>query len=292
MTSLKFSSSDPSSVGSLLSDAHRFLKDVEVVNPDWHAELIVGGLLGYPRHELYLYSERIVPSDQLHEVILALNRRAAGEPTQYILGHTEFYGLKFLCDARSLIPRPETEILVEHTLKVLRKHPTAHVLDLGTGSGCIAVVLATEAPAAHVTASDVSPEALELARDNARLHKLETTIQFVTSNLFEHIRGPFDIITANLPYIGLKEAPSLMREVLDFEPDGALFGGEEGLDILTRAIEQAPGYLRTGGRFLLEIGFRQAERVAALLEAQGAFGHIQKIPDYQGHLRIVATTKL
>lgn len=292
MSSQIFALPDPVNVGTLLQSAHRFLEDAGIIHPDWHAELLVGGTLGMRRHELYLRSDEPVASDAATRVADALNRRAGGEPTQYILGHTEFYGLEFLCDARGLIPRPETEILVERAIDVLKNTPQAHVLDLGTGSGCIAVVLAKEYPMATIIASDVSPEALDLALDNARVHQVDKRIQFIASNLFDSVKGSFHLITANLPYVAEREAPDLMREVRDFEPGSALFGGLEGLDILRNAIDSAPLHLHVGGHLLLEIGYRQSEEVVDLLESRGAFGHIRQIPDYQGHIRVIRASKL
>ena len=292
MSSQIFALPEPVTVGTLLHSARRYLEAADIIHPDWHAELLVGGTLGMRRHELYLRSDEPVDTESATKVANALNRRAGGEPTQYILGHTEFYGLDFLCDARGLIPRPETEILVERAIDVLKDSPQAHVLDLGTGSGCIAVVLAKMYPMATITASDVSEEALDLAKDNARVHQVDRKIQFITSNLFESVKGLYHLITANLPYVAQREAPGLMREVRDFEPESALFGGLEGLDILREAIDNAPLYLHVGGHLLLEIGFRQSEKVVDLLETRGAFGHIYQIPDYQGHIRVIRASKL
>lgn len=292
MSSPLFELPQPVTIGTLVHSAHRFLEDAGIIHPDWHAELLVGGVLGLRRHELYLRGDEQVKPEPALQVADALNRRSAGEPTQYILGHTEFYGLDFLCDARGLIPRPETEILVERALDVLKNSPRAHVLDLGTGSGCIAVVLATEFPEASITASDVSEDALNLARDNARIHRVDAQIQFVVSNLFESVVGSFHLITANLPYVSRKEAPTLMREVRDFEPESALYGGQEGLEILGRAIDRAPLHLHAGGVLLLEIGFRQSEAVVDVLESRGAFSHIRQILDYQGHIRVIYASKL
>ena len=281
------------SVQELLHAAHLYLKSRSIVHPDWHAELIIGGILGMKRHELHLQTDRSVTGGETSTIRAALTRRAGGEPTQYVLGRTEFYGLPFVCDKRALIPRPETEHLVELALARLASLPaSARVVDLGTGSGCIAVALAVESSSAVITATDVDLDALALARANAELNGVAARISFVVSDLFGKLEGTFDLVVANLPYVSPAERPHLAAEVRDFEPTAALFAEEDGLLLLRRAIREAPRYLAPGGCLLLEIGYDQAEAVQEACRLTGAYGAIALYPDYQGHLRVLAAAKM
>jgi release factor glutamine methyltransferase len=272
----------------VLAHARRFLKNNNVVNADWHAELLVGGSLGLKRHELYLNRDRAIEAQMVYQIAGALERRVRGEPTQYILGETEFYGLPFKCDARALIPRPETELLVDLALRAAPDRGDApHLLDLGTGSGCIAVALAANLPGAQLVATDLSEEALALACENAEANGVQERIEFRTSDLFAAVPEVFDLIAANLPYVSTEAAKSLMREVREFEPTGALLAGPDGLSVLRRAVAEAPLHLKPGGSLLLEVGYDQAEAVLELLRATNAYREIRAHADYQEHLRVV-----
>jgi release factor glutamine methyltransferase len=281
------------SVRTLLRAAHLYLKARDIIHPDWQAELIVGGLLEMKRHELYLQTERTVTAGEVSTIRTALTRRAGGEPTQYILGTTEFYGLPFRCDPRALIPRPETEHLVDLALARLKSvGGNPRVLDIGTGSGCIAVALAATMPALHITATDVDENALALARENAALNGVADRVSFVVSDLFAELDGPFDLVVANLPYVSPGERPHLAVEVTDFEPPGALFADEDGLLLLRRVIGEAPARLVGGGCLLLEIGYDQADAVREACRLAGVYGDVVLHPDYQGHLRVLSAVKM
>ncbi len=217
-------------------------------------------------------------------------RRENGEPLPYILGHWEFYGLDFLVTPAVLIPRPETELLVEHALDWLRHHPACHrVADIGTGSGCIAIALATTIPDLQVFATDLSPQALEVARQNVAHHGVSERITFVQADLLElpdefHSRL-FDLIAANLPYIPRPTLGDL--PVSRFEPILALDGGDDGLDLIRRLVHKAGDHLSPHGCLLLEIEASQGEKAIAL--AQDAFpqARVTVIPDLAGHDRLV-----
>ena len=199
-----------------------------------------------------------------------LQRVADGEPVQYVVGNTDFRGRVFQCDKRALIPRPETEELVDLALGAVRKPGTdaPRIVDVGTGTGCIAISLALEQPGAHVLATEISPDALALARQNAGL--LGAEVDFRETDLLAGIAsGSLDLVVSNPPYVGLCEKHRMDADVLAHEPASALFAGEDGLDVIRRLLPQAAQALRPGGRLLLEIGDEQGPAVRALLETEG-----------------------
>ena len=216
-----------------------------------------------------------------------LKRRMQHEPCQYIIGHTEFYGLSFLVNEHVLIPRQDTELLVEEALKTTAED--SRVLDLCTGSGAVAVAIKHSRPDAAVTALDISKDALETAKKNAEQNGCE--IEFLLSDLFEELGAErkFDVIVSNPPYISETEYETLMPEVKDHEPSLALLAGEEGLDIYRRLITEAPRYLTKGGALLVEIGCSQAEAVSGLFKENG-FKEIKVIKDLAGLDRVVSGT--
>lgn len=278
----------------LLRAAEEYLSLRKVGDARMHAEWLLAHILGKSRHELYLRPQEETAPEAAETFAGLVTRRAVGEPTQYIVGETEFYGLKLHCDRRALIPRPETEFLVEKALELAlaieRKAVT--ILDLGTGSGCIAVSLAVHLPTARLVASDVEPAALELARINATRHGVEDRIEFRHSDLFAEIPEDFDLVVANLPYVSTGEKPLLQREVRDWEPAAALFAGADGLEYLEPVIRQAADHVWLAGHLLLEIGATQLAAVKGLLEVTGRFTEVRYVADYQGHPRVVVARRL
>jgi release factor glutamine methyltransferase len=274
--------------------ARVYLKAQGIVNPEWQAELLVGGVLGLKRHDLYLESERSVRPSEAATLRDVVTRRANHEPTQYILGQTEFYGLPFKCDRRALIPRPETELLVDKALLALAQmeSPPKRVLDLGTGTGCIAVAIAANDRSAHVTATDAAIEPLALAKENAHLNGVADRIDFVQSDLFAAVSGTHDLVVCNPPYIADGERKALMPEVRDFEPPEALFAGPEGLDFIRSVLRSAPDFLVKGGALLLEIGLGQAGPVHAMAGESGDYSDVVITPDYQGHPRVFSARRI
>jgi release factor glutamine methyltransferase len=208
-----------------------------------------------------------------------VKRRGAREPLQHVLGTAEFHGRTFACDKRALVPRPETEQLVELALEIAKDKPAATILDIGTGSGVIALTIALELPSATLHATDLSPDALALAAENATRHALTDRLVFHQADLFPPDDARFDLIIANLPYIPAEEIASLSPEVRH-DPASALDGGADGLDLIRRLIETAPDRLAPGGALLLEIGLGQADAVNTLLSAR-KFRDISVRPDYQ-----------
>ncbi len=218
-------------------------------------------------------------------------RRQTGEPLQYITGSSEFFGLPFSVGPGVLIPRPETEHLVEEVIRLAKDLPNPRIADIGTGSGIIAVALANAVPSAQITAIDCSPQALAIARENAALNHVESRITFLEGDLLVPVAGQrFDILASNPPYIPSADHDSLSVEVRDHEPHSALFAGEDGLDLYRRLIPDALPLLAPGGWLALEIGFGQQEPIEALLKGSN-FTEIRFMDDYQQIPRIAVARK-
>jgi release factor glutamine methyltransferase len=268
----------------VLQSTTAYFQQKKIENARLNIEHLLAHVLGKTRMELYLEFDRPLGDKELDQLRDLVRRRAQGVPLQHLLGTVEFHGRIFGSDARALIPRPETEQLVALILS-LDVPPGPRCVDVGTGSGVIALTFAAEWPAAQVQAVDSSAAALELAAENARRLDLAGRVEFITGSLLEACPGPFDVIAANLPYIPKAEIAGLAPEV-QHDPPGALDGGEDGLALISDCIAQAPGRLAPGGRLALEIGFDQAARVRGLLEAAG-FRDIRTEKDYQGFERFV-----
>jgi release factor glutamine methyltransferase len=235
-------------------------------------------LIAHPRKEL---SEE---QQDLYEEII--RRRLSGEPVQYIAGETEFYGLPFRVTPDVLIPRPETEHLVERAIQLAAEFTQPRIVDVGTGSGAIAVALATHLQDARITSIDVPEKALAVARENAERNGVSERMRFLAGDLLGPVAGEqFELVVSNPPYVPEADRASLSVEVRDYEPGVALFAGEDGLDVYRRLIPAAYNVLAPGGYVLMEIGYRQAEGVRALLAGSG-FEAIQFIPDLQGIARV------
>lgn len=247
-----------------------------VESPRLNAEHLLAAALGKKRLELYLEFDRPLGETDLAPLREKVRRRATGEPLQHLLGTAEFCGRTFRCDGRALIPRPETEELAEKILAL----PFARAADIGTGSGCIALTLAAERPAAALFAVDRSPDALALARENAAALGLDGRVAFLEGDLLAPLEGAFDLIAANLPYIPSAELPGLQREV-QHDPALALDGGPDGLALIARLVADAPALLAPGGRLALEIGLGQHEVLIEKLRAHG-YHDIRTDPDHQG----------
>jgi release factor glutamine methyltransferase len=267
-----------------------FFEKHGVESPRLNIELLLAHLLGKKRLELYLEFENEVDEANLGRLREMVRRRADGEPLQYIVGETEFHGLKFQVDRRVLIPRPETELLVETLLEDYRSAtPAAPVLvDLCTGSGCIAVTLARKLPAATIYALDASEDALAVARLNAERHEVQKMIRFFRGDLLEalpeNVRA--DAVVSNPPYVATGDLATLPKEVRDFEPKLALEAGKDGLDVYRRIAAEAAVRLSSDGRLYLELGAGQRAAVEDLLVAHG-FTISRVVRDLQGHERVI-----
>jgi release factor glutamine methyltransferase len=253
--------------------AAKELKEAAVDDPALIADLLLGFVINCERVRIISHPEERIPHDAFSNFQNLVFRSAKGEPVQYITGNREFYGLDFRVTPDVLIPRPETELLVESAINLIKSGSALgdRFIDIGTGSGCIAVAMAHEIPHATGWAVDVSGSALEIAHENARVHGVSDRISFVRGDLLEYFScSPiFDLILCNPPYIARKDYGSLPSCVRDYEPHRALFGGESGLEIYERLAPQAASRLVPGGYVLLEVGAGQADDVALLIKREG-----------------------
>jgi release factor glutamine methyltransferase len=283
----------------ILNWSAHYLKDHRVENPRLNAELLLARSLSLSREGLYVRLQSLIRREEKEKVEGLIKRRISGEPLQYILGHQEFWSIDFQVDSRALIPRPETELLVEQTLLILSENPLKRlpfVLEIGTGSGAVAIALAKEAKDIFMVASDISGDALRLAKENAASSGLLHRLKFVNGNLFDPFRlfrerEPFDLILSNPPYIPFPEIEGLDKEVRDYEPIIALDGGEDGLTFYRSIISQAPLYLKKGGWLLLEIGQAQGGKVSEFIDKGGDFSRPQLLKDLSGTERVIKAQK-
>lgn len=273
-----------------------YFEEKGVPSPRLDAELLLGEVLAMRRLDLYLNFDKPLQKDELQRYRVMVKRRSKREPLQYILGKTEFYSLELQVGPGVLIPRPETEILVDLALKTVRAQPISdqplRILDIGTGSGAISIALAKELPESEIIGVDISAPALVIARENVARHELNDRVHLLQSNLFGALTGPkFQLIVANPPYIKEGDGPSLMPEVRDFEPASSLFGGPDGLKFIRAIMTAAPAYLAPAGSLILEIGHDIAAGVRAEAELLG--NHFQApefFNDLGGLARIVRLT--
>lgn len=258
------------------------------------AEVLLAHTVQRDRAWLLAHSDDLLAAEHIAEFRALTARRAAHEPLQHLTGQQEFFGLALRVTPDTLIPRPETELLVEAVLNwtAEKSSPRAvRILDVGTGTGAIALALAQHFPTAQVLAVDISPAALEVARENAVRHHLANRIDFAESDLLAAVSGEtFDIIVSNPPYVSLADAQTLAPEVRDHEPHLALFAGDDGLAVYRRLIPQAQAAVVPGGLLALEIGFGQSEAVRALFN-EGLWKDIRILDDYAGIPRVVLATR-
>ena len=271
----------------LLQSTTAYFNKKGVEHPRLNIEHLLADALGKKRIDLYLEFDRVLSEQELEPLREKVRKRSDGVPLQHLLGHWEFYGREFRTDSRALIPRPETELLAELVLTEFSRgdQSAIRLVDVGTGSGILAITLALEQPAFRVTAVDLSEEALGLARENAERLRIADRIAFWRSDLLAQVSGPFDWIVANLPYLPTGDLETLQREV-KFDPVLALDGGKDGLTIVKRLIESIPGKLASNGTVALELGLGQAQRVRNFLAEQN-YHDISIKKDYQGIERLL-----
>jgi len=310
--------SEPSSatldVRGALREAIHSLREANVPSHTLATELLLMHALGRDRAWLYAHPEEALDAKQAARYFELVARRAAGVPTQYLTGKQEFWGLEFEVTPAVLIPRPETEHVVEVALERLGQNRTREPLriaDVGTGSGCLAIALARELPAVHITATDISAPALGVARRNAVRHCVADRIDFIECSLLEafveaqHLsraksrdaaplqpyHAPFHLIVSNPPYVGRAEEHLLPRDVREHEPVQALFAGEFGQELYASLIDQAGFLLPAGGLLVLELGYNSLERVDELVSAASGWMHISVTQDLAGIPRVLAAEK-
>lgn len=271
----------------LIQKTTPFFEKAGVPTPRLDIEILLAHVLGLRRMDLYVQFERTLTEPELDRLRPLVKRRAAREPLQHVVGTVEFCGVTLASDRRALVPRPETEILVERALALLPSEGAAAVLDVGTGTGAIALALLAARPMWNAVATDISPDALALARENAARAKLEARVEFREGDLLAALKEGegFDLVAANPPYIPSGALAGLQAEVRDHDPHIALNGGADGLDLVRRLVAATPKALKPGGWFLLEIGHDQATAVAGLLKGPEWAG-LTFTPDLQGHRRI------
>jgi len=246
-------------------------------------------VLGCDRAYLYAHPERPLTSEKNSRYDEALTQRARGVPSQYITGHQEFWGMDFIVGPAVLIPRPETEHLIETVMPLARAMDRPRIADVGTGSGCIAVVLASELPAAEIHATEISPEALEIARANAARHQVERRIRFHRTDLLEGLdSAAFDFVVSNPPYVGESEEDQVQLEVRKYEPRGAVFAGPSGLEVLERLVSQAQRVLKPGGWLVTEISGSIAAGMQRLLST---WSDVRMVNDLRHIPRVAAARR-
>jgi release factor glutamine methyltransferase len=269
----------------VLQSTTDYFKKRKIESPRLNAEQLLAHVLGRKRLELYLDFERSLNESELVPLRELVKRRGQGEPLQHLLGTVEFCGHTFLCDKRALVPRPETEELVELVIQSAINSQPSTILDVGTGSGVIALSLAAKFTEAKVHGVDISDEALQLAEENAKRLCLSQRVRFTKGSLLENLNERFEVIVANLPYISMPDRHLLSREVRH-DPDVALFAGDRGDESIRELIEQASARLRPGGLLALEIGLGQSEPLREFL-AQKNYHDIESKTDYSGTPRFL-----
>jgi len=263
------------------------LKENNIDEAHSKARRLLAFTLNVPKEYLIINNEKELSKQDFEYYKNYITRLINGEPIQYIIGKQEFMGIEFNVNKDVLIPQPDTEILVEETIKIAKEYNKPKVLDLCTGSGAIAVSIKKYIPEAEVFASDISIKALQLAKIN----KIDNNINFIESNLFENINNEFDIIVSNPPYIRTEEIKSLSKEVQN-EPLIALDGGQDGLDFYRDIIKQAHNYLKSNGKLCLEIGDEQKDAITQILKSNFNYTNIKYYKDLQGNDRVIIAEKM
>lgn len=280
-------------VGRVLEWTTQYLKQHGSDSPRLDAEVLLAHSRRCARIKLYTDFAEPLPDDVRAAMRELVKRRAAAEPVAYLVGHREFFSLDFVVTRDVLIPRPETETLVLEVIERAKSLPAPRILDIGTGSGCIAISLATQLPAAHVTAVDISPPALRIAQENAERHNVTDRMRFLLGDLFALVPTgeTFDFIVSNPPYVATEEWDALPPDVRQHEPRSALDAGLGGLAVLSRLAAEASPFLNPGGWLFLEFSPEQAEPLRAIAILQSAFDQVDVIKDLSGKARILAARR-
>lgn len=281
-----------------VKNAATLLSTAGITNARLDAEVLLSHIIMKDRVWLITHRDDVLDDNHQREFTDVIQRRTRREPLQHIIGNQEFWGLEFIVSPDVLIPRPETEFIIEAALAIVQDRNTpVRIIDLCTGSGCIAVSLAKELTAARVIATDASEKALAVARENTRRHGVSEHIRFLLGDLFEpleelDIRGQIDIIVSNPPYVQSGDLSTLQPEVRDYEPEMALIAGPGGTEIAKRIIQLAPVYLKKNGTLIMEMGLGQADALTRMVEATGAYGDRELLKDLAGIERVIVARKV
>lgn len=273
----------------LLNYGASLLEENKSLTTRLDAEVLMAFLLNKERSFLFMYPDNELDDSTIKAYLSLINERKNGKPIAYITNHQEFMGIDFYVNEHVLIPRPDTEILVESILKTLNKESPLNILDLGCGSGAIAVSLAYYLPKAFIYGVDIEPDALLISEKNAKRQGLDYRMKFISGNLFEPLSHniKFDVIVSNPPYIPTQEIEKLQVEVSNYEPRAALDGGIDGLDFYRKIISEAPKYIKDGGYLFLEIGYDQASDISDLMSENKSYTETEVIKDLAGLDRVI-----
>jgi release factor glutamine methyltransferase len=281
----------------LLNWVTQYLTEKHIDSPRLNAELLLSHVLQLKRIELYTQYNQPVTGQDLEKLRELVKRAGGHEPIAYLVGKTEFYSMEIIVTPDCMIPRPETELLVQRAIEFLRtRSGTQFVCDLCTGSGCIAVAIAKNYPNARIIATDICDAALAVAAKNIEMHQLQDKIKLLSGDLFEPIipqldTGKCDLIVCNPPYVSSSEYEKLDKNVKDYEPRLALFAGDDGMDIYKRIIEKVDQFLKPNGALIMEIGYSQGQAIKEMLEPNGIFADIKIEKDFHNNDRIVSAKK-
>ncbi len=278
----------PERLRDVLTMGTHILAQAQIERPRLEAEILLAHTLGKERPWLFAHSEERLPPHAWKQYLRQLKRRARGEPLAYILGEWEFYGLPFTVTPDVLIPRPETETLVRVALDLLSSaSPHTRVVDVGTGSGNIAITIAVHRPGIHIWATDISARALRVAQNNIQRHNVQEQVHLILADLISPLAGPLHLILANLPYVALEEAHTIDPHITLFEPPIAVWGGPQGIVYIRRLLRQAAHRLAPGGAAILEIGHRQKPLILRIIQEILPRARVRIHPDLAGHPRVV-----
>ena len=289
--------SDLLTIKGALDKSARYLKDKGVESSRLDAEVLLSTILGLRRIDLYLKFDRPLNEKEKGRYREFLKRRAQFEPVAYITGEKEFMSLPFYVNPSVLIPRPDTEILAETSMKKIRSRIAAHpekspeIFEIGAGSGALAVSILVNIPDIEITASDISTKALETAQRNAERHGVRDRLYLLEGDLFAGSTGPYDFIISNPPYIPEQQKKTLQKDILDHEPHAALFAGEHGLDVIDRVITEGRKFLLPDSWILVEIGDEQYQKIIRKHEIENNFSKVEAVEDYTGTVRVLCLQK-
>ena len=286
---------EPWTIKRLLDWTAEHFEKRDTDNPRLRAEVLLAEALDCPRIELYTQFATVPSGDSLKNFRSWVKRHAAGEPVAYLVGSKEFYSLKFSVDTNVLIPRPETEHVIIEAIEAVKSLGLSvpRIADVGTGSGCIAVTLATQLPASQICAIDLSRAALDVAQRNANDHNVGANIQIIESDLFAEVPDQqFDLVVSNPPYIGTAEQNTVADSVRDFEPHVALFAGQEGMDVIRRLVASSVERLSENGYLIVEISPFILERCQALIRETSGLEWVKLVNDYSGHARVLVARRV